>query len=113
MSDSVEVEFEIKTRWVGTFDDLDSMIAGSGCTQWPWYHASLVPIGDGSGWTVAMTDPGNDDEVIRTHLLVDHLIRALNEVPGWVRDDFLSDNLDAVGADVIVQQAVYGEVVFG
>ena len=103
-----------------TADDLLDGVFGSGALgTWDWW-SDLSFIHNTDGTLVIGTRPNENgtDEIIRVRITADDLAEAARVVVERYRLPINKavlelDNLDADGADLILQQAIFGEVIYG
>lgn len=105
-----------------TPEEIWSMICGSAWETWSWWQGWKY---DGGDWDkpcdlwVIVDDPFTDDEysldVLCAKVTVADIVRALEELSDSapIMDCLLNDDFDAVYGDVIMQQAIFGEVIYG
>lgn len=106
-------EITIKT----TIDDVElwKAVWGAGAETWGWWRR--FDYQDGADWdkpgTVRVTvlDP-NNDEWIDKDINLDDIVNAYVKLKE-TRSDLDYDNFDANSADLVLQIAVLGEVVYG
>lgn len=118
MSDKVTVN----VRREFDADELWSMIFGAGGETWAWWHN--VDFLDGSDWDkhgrvyLEADDPdheGDPDECVGAVFTIDDVVRALEELVdhSLVMRDLQREDFDASSADCVMQQMLYGEIVWG
>lgn len=113
------------TKRTVTREEIESLVHGTGVTSMEWWRDfERVDLPLGHGWKVIAYRKGYDDGTLSRYTITDQEIanafgQALSE--GYlsdssdVRDAQMEDlgYLDAMAADVVLQIAVYGEVVYG
>lgn len=114
--------YEIQGQKIGA-DDLWLGVFGSGASQFTWWQSFAFAKGDPDRAGHALVtgrlwSEGGWDYAVRAWITADDLARAAELVLGQyvqtlTRRPFELDNLDADAADVILQQAVFGEVIYG
>lgn len=111
--DTVNINISIPAK------NLWQMICGSAWETWSWWLGWRYEGGD---WDypcdlwVIIEDPYEDTPAAITAVLtVEDLANALSELSDHpqVMESFAHDDFDAVYGDVVMQQAVFGETVFG
>lgn len=101
-----------------------SMICGSGWETWSWWYGLKYDGGDWDKpcdlWIICDNPYGDDDasgsdDALCALVTLPDLIRAIEElsIHEAVMNCLHSDDFDAAWGDVVMQQAVYGEVVYG
>jgi len=100
-------------------DELWQRVMGAGWESCPgWLAYDFV----GGDWDkacileVAAEDPDDDDAAVTAYITVLDVVNALEELSledHWVVGDFVNENLDAMSSDAIMQQAVFGDIVYG
>ena len=109
----------IHAPYVIDADALWSRIWGADPEGHSWYHS--LRFLNGCNWEhhgtaeVVMEDPEDEDKVVTYRVTVETLALALSDLsfPDHLRRDILDDDADCGSADGVIQQAVYGEIVFG
>lgn len=109
----ISIQMEAEEVW--------SNVLGSAWEDWDWWQE--IKYSDGSSWdkvgeiTVSITDPDdeNGEKVITKTLNVHDLAKAYGEL---VAENYGGTNLnihdlDAVYGDCVLQQAIFGEVIYG
>jgi hypothetical protein len=103
-------------------DDLWSDVMGSAWETCPWWFWLDY---DGGDWDepctlwVAVANPDNDhwfeDGVLTATITIDDVVRALEELRDHpvVMECLRNQDFDAIYGDVVIQQAVLGEVIYG
>jgi hypothetical protein len=97
------------------------MIMGAAWETWDWWVGYEYKGGD---WdkpcTLVVTawgaDEGDDpEEYITKHITIDDVVSALEALAGYgmVHKDLARCDFDASSSDCVIQQCVYGEVVYG
>ena len=98
--------------------DLWRCVCGSGWESWSWWYTCWYEGGDWDDpctlWVV-IEDPDYEDEWATATITVHDIARAIEEqhdhpdvIGALIRSDF-----DACWGDVVMQQAILGEVVYG
>ena len=117
MADKVKVKITIEKD----ADELWSMIFGAAGESWEWWLVVTFPEGD---WDKAGTvyleacDPDDPDDP-KYHkegtFTIDDVVRALEQLSDHptVMECLANEDFDAVYSDVVMQQMLYGEVIFG
>jgi hypothetical protein len=104
----ITIEIDDKDLWGAVF--------GAGATQWPWWHS--VDYMDGADWEtpgtamIGIEDPDDEDRTIVGAVTVDLLAKAYSKAiqENIIRDRY--DDLDANSADIVLQIAILGELVY-
>ena len=110
--------YEIQGQKISA-DDLWLGVFGSGANQFSWWQSFAFVSGDieraGRALvTGEMVSAGGWDYPVRAWITADDLAKAADAILGtFTRAPFRLDNLDADGADQILQYAVFGEVIYG
>ena len=97
--------------------DLWSSICGSAWESWEWWLGWKYEGGDWENpctlWVVA--ENPYDDGAITATVTVDDLARAIEDLQHStvVMAAVVSSDFDALTGDIIMQQAIFGEVVYG
>lgn len=112
-------------------DAVETIIFGSGCLMYPWYRGFARTV---EGWHISTDDPEDpscftakeinipDLRQAASTLLTEGKYAAIGDAGGRYTRLGLADfsagryddcDLDSDVADLIVQQALYGEVVWG
>lgn len=114
--------YEIQGQKISA-DDLWLGVFGSGVNQFSWWQSFAFANGDIERAGRALVtgervSEGGWDYPVRAWITADDLAQAAELVLGryvqtLTRRPFELDNLDADAADVILQQAVFGEVIYG
>ena len=105
-------------------EELDIHLFGSGALSYPWYYDVDV---NGDVITFTVMDPNDEAaQVVKKITYEDFFTAAkvLHTQPGWNdygRAGFTNLyarnwdelDLDADSADIVMQQAIYGEIIFG
>lgn len=111
---AVRMELDAQKVWRSVF--------GSGFETCPWWTGAEFIEGD---WDevgkveVSYADPDDYDPLwsrVSKVLDLNDIVKALaslDEVYAYVVRDLMDENLDAITSDVIIQQAVFGEVIYG
>lgn len=101
-----------------------SSICGSAWETWSWWYGWKYEGGDWDKpcnlWII-VDDPyteGDDfaaNSTLCALVTLDDIVRALEELSdhAQVVDCLLNDDFDAVYGDVVMQQAIFGEIIFG
>lgn len=109
----------VRTRY-DSFD-LWSMIMGAGWDTWDWWVAYRYEGGD---WdepcTLSVTAWGDDegedpDLYVTKEISIHDVVAALESLSGnaMVQRHLANNDFDASSSDCVLQQCVYGEVVYG
>lgn len=117
-----------------TYQDTDDHFLGSGALDFcPWYNnISTTEATDTESWTLKFTDPEDepaDNESAKertvTHTDIMRAVRLIASGKMDVRDEYRKECLkfqfgrldevdfDAVSADVVIQVAAFGKVIYG
>lgn len=110
---------QVTTRYDAT--ELWSMIMGAGWEMWGWWIKYEYRGGE---WDTPCTlrvtawgsDEGEDpDEYITTDITIADVVSALTALGGigMVHADLAKRDFDASSSDCVIQQCVYGEVMYG
>jgi hypothetical protein len=110
---------EIKVTYRMDDNELWSRIFGAAPESWSWWRSWTWL--DGTDWNKAgrvrlgIDDPdyGEGEKVLRSVITMTELVTAIEKAPAHVQCDLIGDNMDADSADVILQIAVLGEVIYG
>lgn len=64
---------------------------------------------------VTMENPDDDGTVIERGIVLDDIVAALSDLtfPDHLRQEILDDRADCISADAVIQQIVYGEIIYG
>lgn len=110
-----------------TPEDIWSMICGSAWETWSWWYGWKYEGGDWDKpcdlWVI-VDNPWEDnpevsplaaDNTFSALITLADIVRALEELAEHpqIMDCLLNDDFDAVYGDVVMQQAVFGEVIYG
>jgi hypothetical protein len=92
-------------------------VCGSGWESWSWWYSCWYEGGDWDQpctlWVV-IEDPYGDDEWLTATITVDDIARAIEEADHPdVMHALVTSDFDACWGDVVMQQAILGEVVYG
>ena len=101
-----------------------SSICGSAWETWSWWQYLNY---DGGDWDkpcdlwILVTDPYMDEysleayDVLSAKVTLPDLVRALEELSdhAQIMDCLINDDFDAVYGDVVMQQAIFGEIIYG
>lgn len=98
-------------------EDLWSMVCGSAWESWSWWR--LLDY-DGGDWDkpcnlwVLVENP-YEDGLLSAVITLPDILRALEELSDhrMVMQCLLNDDFDAVYGDAVMQQAIFGDIVFG
>lgn len=116
-----------------TYQDTDDHFLGSGALDFcPWYtNISMTPATDTESWTLTFTDLADEPAAdVATERTITHadIMRAVRAIAGGtveVRDEYRKEcrlfqfgkldecDFDAVSADVVIQVAAFGEIIYG
>jgi hypothetical protein len=117
-----------------TFQDTDDHFLGSGALDFhPWYtNISTTDATDTESWTLTFTDPADEpaDDVAATERTITHadIMRAVGQIADGtveMREEYREEcqlfesgeldavDFDAISADVVIQVAAFGKVVYG
>lgn len=116
MTDKVKVRITIEKDAA----DLWSMIFGASGESWEWWLN--VDFLDGADWDkpgrvfLAAANPDDpEDAYAEGTFTIEDVVRALEELSDHraVMECLANEDFDAIYADVVMQQMLYGEVVFG
>lgn len=114
----------ININFTFTPEHLWSMICGSGWETWSWWYALDYVGGDWDKpcdlWVV-VDNPFTDDDAsgsedaLCAKVSIADIAQAISELQNHpqVMECLASDDFDAVYGDVVMQQAVFGEVIYG
>lgn len=102
-------------------EDVWSSICGSAWESWPWWYDLKY---DGGDWDkpcalwVTVENPFDSDygDCLTAVVTISDIKRALNELSGhpYVRQAIMHElDFDAVYGDAVMQQAIFGEIIFG
>lgn len=109
--------------WIGTVNvsvetrKLHSIFAsefGNTVTSWRWYHQVPFVLAGTSGYKgheLEMDTPAG-----KFYLTINKLfdgLKLMHEEASTHYNNFISENWDAITADVFLQYALFGEVIFG
>ena len=99
-------------------DQIGDLVLGAGAEVWSWWQDI-----DGSeidGFTIIGDNPEDEDNPIEVTLSVQFIRNVINRVlgnqlPAWgiIEEAIDNDDWDANTADIVLQYAVYGEIVYG
>jgi hypothetical protein len=112
---TLHIQREVTQEWV------DDSTLGSGALDWEWWRA-VTADDDGLNLTVAdPDDEGGDGEATITKFMRwGEFVKAANELCAsdyagrWlVIQQLANEDMDADGADQILQWHMFGEVVYG
>jgi hypothetical protein len=113
---TVMLKYEIKD------EDLWSSVCGSAWETCPWWWAADYEGGDWDEpctlW-VAIANPDDDhwfeDGLLTATITIDDIVRALEELRDHpaVMDCLRNDDFDSIYGDVVIQQAIFGDVIYG
>lgn len=64
---------------------------------------------------VLLEDPNDEDKTVSRLITISDITAALSDVafPAHLRQEILDDNADCISADAVIQQIVYGEIIYG
>lgn len=121
------IEIDVNMTFTYTPEALWSMICGSAWESWEWWYGWRYEGGDWDKpcdlWVI-VDNPWEDNEQV-SPLAADNTLCALVTLPDIVRaieelkdhstvmDCLRNEDFDAVYGDVVMQQAVFGEVIYG
>lgn len=111
MSDKILIR--VAQEW--TREDLQDHIVGSGASAFPWYHEGIGVERDGS-FVFDLEDPDDETKTIHKVVTEAEMVKAIEDLSlenEFVRRQVAGQDIDADGADCIIQYAVYGKVIFG
>ena len=109
----------VTTEYFST--ELWTMIMGAAWEQWDWWVKYEYRGGDwDTPCTLVVTAWGSDEgedpeEYITKHITIDDVVSALEALGGYgmVHKDLARRDFDASSSDCVLQQCVYGEVIYG
>lgn len=94
------------------------MVCGSAWESWSWWLGWRYEGGDWDMpcnlWVIA-DDPDDDGAAVTAVITVEDLANALTEMQDHaaVMECLVNDDFDAVYGDAVMQQAVFGQVIYG
>ena len=76
---------------------------------------------DGSDWNkvgtvrVTLEDPEDEEKTVTRDVSINDIATALSapSFPHHLRQNIMDDNADCIDSDAVIQQIVYGEIIFG
>ena len=109
----------VRTRYDST--DLWSMIMGAGWDTWDWWVSYRYEDGDWDESCSLIVTAWGDDEgedpdlYVTKEISIHHVVAALESLSGnaMVQRHLANMDFDASSSDCVLQQCVYGEVVYG
>lgn len=112
MSQTVNIEIPF------TDEDIDLHIMGSGFTMYEWWHNIVSRPTPHNGYLISAINPDNEDAVIQKYVPFDRIRKSVGAIMRQYPDaciEYLGDDwdIDANGADLIMQHAMFGEVIYG
>lgn len=106
-------------------ENLWSMICGSAWESWPWWYGWVYEGGDWDKPCDLWVLVDNPDYVGDSPLAADRCVSALITLPDLIRaleeladhravmEALIDDDFDAIYGDAVMQQAIFGDIVFG
>lgn len=93
--------------WGASPESAGSHFRGIAWMEGDWDKTGLVEV--------LLEDPEDEDKTIGKMLTITDIVAALSDAafPHHLRQEILDDNADCISADAVIQQAVYGEIIFG
>lgn len=99
-------------------DQIEDVVIGAGADEWSWWHDIYGDEED--GFTIIGDNPRNLDNPIEVTLSVQFIRNTIDRIigerlDGWgiIEEAIDHDDFDSNTADLVLQYAVYGEIVFG
>lgn len=122
----MNVTYKITPWLILTTEDLDDIILGSGALSYPWWLAARGTAEHDGAWIITSSDPDDRDSAPVTLIVTpDMIVKAMRAIirkdnlvavgvgpRQTIKDQILSEDIDADGADCVLQTAFFGEVIY-